>query len=99
MLEDTNSLDGARMQTWSHFSQYCNIIKEFSCLLGNTDDHEKSSVIEESIQLLKVVAEMIPIVMVTLGKHGAILCYHGDRHDKFPVRGQFLKVMLLSIFL
>ncbi|KAH3802279.1 hypothetical protein DPMN_155952 [Dreissena polymorpha] len=44
----------------------------------SADDCSCSEVIEESLRLLSPVSDRIPVTMVTLGRHGVLLCSRGD---------------------
>ncbi|XP_076083091.1 uncharacterized protein LOC143054088 isoform X1 [Mytilus galloprovincialis] len=47
-------------------------------------------IIDEAIWLSKVIIEEVPVVLVTLGKHGVMLCQR-SQHQKFPVKGYRLE--------
>lgn len=48
-------------------------------------------IIDEAIWLSKVIIEEVPVVLVTLGRHGVMLCQR-SQHQKFPVKGYRLEV-------
>ncbi|VDI34759.1 pseudouridylate synthase / pseudouridine kinase [Mytilus galloprovincialis] len=47
-------------------------------------------IIDEAIWLSKVIIEEVPVVLVTLGRHGVMLCQR-SQHQKFPVKGYRLE--------
>ncbi|OWF38530.1 pseudouridine-metabolizing bifunctional protein C1861.05-like [Mizuhopecten yessoensis] len=48
------------------------------------------AVLDESIRLSKPVMEKVPVLIVTLGKHGLLLCRNSDM-NRFPTRGDSIK--------
>ncbi|XP_052762526.1 uncharacterized protein LOC128205129 isoform X2 [Mya arenaria] len=58
-----------------------------STVIDSADDMDLNAVIEETLSLLTPVSKHIPVTMVTVGRHGAMLCYHGDQSSHMPMRG------------
>ena len=48
-------------------------------------------IVDEALWLSKVIIEEVPVVMVTLGKHGVMLCQNSTQ-KKLPVKGYKIEV-------
>ncbi|KAL3892222.1 hypothetical protein ACJMK2_004452 [Sinanodonta woodiana] len=59
--------------------------------IQDVDGSDLDSVLHESFKMCKIVCEQIPVVIVTLGKHGVLICRHGDHTARLPVTGCEIK--------
>lgn len=65
--------------------------------LGTVDDLDLDTVLHECTQLLGIASNHIPITMVTLGRHGVMLSYHGESDCKLPLRGDVVQVWFCEL--
>ncbi|KAK3596357.1 hypothetical protein CHS0354_037075 [Potamilus streckersoni] len=65
--------------------------EEIPSQIQDVDESELESVLFESFKMGKTVCEQIPVVIVTLGKHGVLICRHGDHTARLPLRGCDIK--------
>ncbi|XP_053382813.1 uncharacterized protein LOC123541332 [Mercenaria mercenaria] len=56
-------------------------------ITGVVDDLDLDTAIHECTTLLQTVSTHVSVILVTLGKHGVVLCRRGDRNDKLPLKG------------
>ncbi len=66
--------------------------KRFVCLIvchylpGSGPDNSEQETLDEAVELAREVVEHIPVVMVTLGKYGVLLCRKADVTAALPSR-------------
>lgn len=62
---------------------------------GSVDDMDIETVLHECSKNLETVSNYVPVVLVSLGRHGVVLCHYGDKIQKLPVKGDGVKVSLI----
>jgi formate dehydrogenase assembly factor FdhD len=68
-----------------------------SVFIGHSEPDFVASegILDEALWLSKVIVEEVPVVLVTLGKHGVMLCQN-THHEKLPVQGYRIEVIINS---
>ncbi|XP_013384651.1 pseudouridine-metabolizing bifunctional protein C1861.05-like [Lingula anatina] len=57
---------------------------------GQTDDLPLNALLEESVEICRQLIEYIPTILVTLGKHGILLCRNTSQDNPFPYKGKIV---------